>query len=80
MAQGEILWFDAVRGFGFIRPDMGPRDVFLHLSALGGRRPPEAGSRVEFELLQARDGKLIAQNVSPLDGGRPRARPASRRA
>jgi cold shock CspA family protein len=65
MAQGEILWFDAERGFGFIRPDMGPKDVFVHASALAdsdtqGLTP---GAKVEFELLQTGDGRLTAQRV-----------------
>jgi cold shock CspA family protein len=68
MAQGEILWFDAGRGFGFIRPDMGPKDVFVHASALVQADvqdlPP--GTKVEFELLQTGDGRLTAQRVIPL--------------
>jgi cold shock CspA family protein len=68
LAQGEILWFDHARGFGFIRPDMGPRDVFLHASALAesGLSSFEPGTRVEFELVQAGDGRIIAQRVLPL--------------
>jgi cold shock CspA family protein len=65
MATGTILWFDADRGFGFIRPDLGPRDVFVHASALAGA-PPEAavaGALVEFELVQAGDGRVIARRV-----------------
>jgi cold shock CspA family protein len=69
MAQGEILWFDTARGFGFIRPDMGPKDVFVHASALaqaddGGLQP---GAKVEFELVQTGDGRLIAQRVILLE-------------
>ncbi len=69
MAHGEILWFDATRGFGFIRPDMGPKDVFVHVSALAeaGVTTLEAGEKVEFELLQAGDGRLTAQRVLPLE-------------
>jgi cold shock CspA family protein len=65
MALGEILWFDAERGFGFIRPDMGPRDVFVHASALAetGMAPPRPGTRVEFELVQMLDGRLAAQRL-----------------
>lgn len=79
MAHGEILWFDTERGFGFIRPDMGPKDVFLHVSALAepDRAPPRPGDIVEFELIQARDGRLLAQRVIPVPqhrrGGGPRA-------
>ncbi len=75
LAQGEILWFDSARGFGFIRPDLGPRDVFVHASALGeaGLDRIEAGTRVEFELVQAGDGRMTAQRVLPLEPP-PRAR------
>lgn len=74
MAQGEILWFDAGRGFGFIRPDMGPKDVFVHASALvqTGVQDLPPGTKVEFELLQAGDGRLMAQRVIPLAPQRPR--------
>lgn len=74
MAHGEILWFDAERGFGFIRPDMGPRDVFMHASALeeAGLSAIDAGARVEFELVQTGDGRLTAQRVLPLNRSRRR--------
>ena len=73
MAQGEILWFDAVRGFGFIRPDMGPKDVFVHVSALSeaGLAELPTGVRVEFELVQTGDGRLKAQRVLPLEQASP---------
>lgn len=68
MAHGEILWFDTERGFGFIRPDMGPKDVFLHISALAdpARTALRPGDTVEFELIQTRDGRLTAQRVVPM--------------
>lgn len=72
MAHGEILWFDPARRFGFIRPDMGPRDVFMHVSALeeAGLAAISAGVRVEFELLQMGDGRMTAQRVLPLPPAR----------
>lgn len=67
MARGEILWFDRQRGFGFIRPEVGPRDVFVHISALEApAAPPHAGAQVEFELVQTGDGRLTAQCVRPV--------------
>ncbi|MFN3591356.1 MAG: cold-shock protein, partial [Thermaurantiacus sp.] len=61
MAHGEILWFDAARGFGFIRPEMGPKDVFVHATAVDGADPDllRPGARVEFELVQGGDGRLM---------------------
>ncbi len=48
-ATGTVKWFDPVRGFGFIAPDAGGRDVFLHRSALSEtEQPPSEGARVEF--------------------------------
>ncbi len=80
MAQGSILWFDTARGFGFIRPDMGPKDVFVHASALveAGLESLPPGTKVEFELLQSGDGRLTAQRVIPVEP-RPRAKRAGRR-
>lgn len=76
MAHGEILWFDRERGFGFIRPDMGPRDVFMHLSALEADPAQlQPGDPVEFELIQTRDGRLTAQRVIPILRERRRRRP-----
>ncbi|TPE62445.1 cold shock domain-containing protein [Sandaracinobacter neustonicus] len=80
MAHGSILWFDSARGFGFIRPDMGPKDVFMHASALvdGEADPLEPGVKVEFELVQAGDGRLTAQHVLLLEKPQGRKRAARR--
>lgn len=74
MAQGEILWFDGARGFGFIRPDMGPKDVFVHASALAEARIEAlaAGTKVEFELVQIGNGRLTAQRVFLVQDLKPR--------
>lgn len=62
MASGAVKWFDARRGFGFISPDLGPCDVFVHASAVNAAGITELfpGDRVEFELAQSGDGRLIA--------------------
>lgn len=65
MARGTLIWFDEARGFGFIRPEFGPRDVFLHVSALADP-PPERlrpGQRMEFELVQTGEGRVIARRA-----------------
>jgi len=62
MAIGEVKWFNRKKGFGFIRPDLGPRDVFVHISAVqrSGLVALDEGQRVEFELTQLSDGRLAA--------------------
>ena len=62
MASGAVKWFDAKKGFGFITPDLGPRDVFVHISAVtaAGLAELAPGDRLEFELAQSGDGRLIA--------------------
>jgi cold shock CspA family protein len=62
MASGAVKWFDARRGFGFITPDLGPCDVFVHASAVSAAGLPELtpGDRLDFELAQGGDGRLIA--------------------
>ena len=74
MAQGETLWFDTARGFGFIRPDMGPKDVFVHASALAeaGLEALAPGTKVEFELVQIGNGRLTAQRVFLVQDRRPK--------
>jgi cold shock protein len=62
---GTVQFFNVVRGFGFIRPDSGDRDVFVHISAIeaGGLHPPQEGDRVEFDTQPGRGGKLQAINL-----------------
>ena len=65
MATGLVRWFNRTRGYGFISPDLGPRDVFVHASALTEHDVGvlEEGEHVEFELTQTRVGRLAAQAV-----------------
>lgn len=62
MASGAVKWFDGKKGYGFITPDLGPRDVFVHISALAdaGIDRLMPGQRLDFELAQDGDGRLIA--------------------
>ncbi|HUF87797.1 MAG TPA: cold-shock protein [Thermohalobaculum sp.] len=65
MATGTVKWFNSTKGFGFIQPEDGGKDVFLHVSAVerGGLQPPQEGQRVEYELESGRDGRTSAANL-----------------
>ena len=67
MAQGTVKWFNAEKGFGFIAPDDGSADVFVHYSAIqsSGYRTLEEEQRVEFEVTQGQKGPQ-ADQVRPL--------------
>ena len=65
MANGTVKWFNPTKGFGFIQPEGGNRDVFLHISALerAGLQAPADGQKVTFDLEKGRDGRESAVNV-----------------
>lgn len=67
MATGTVKWFNAEKGFGFISPDYGSADVFVHHSAIkiDGFRTLEEGKKVEYGIVQGPKG-LQADNVKPL--------------
>jgi CspA family cold shock protein len=58
MAQGSVKWFNGEKGFGFITPDEGTGDLFVHFSAIqsGGYRTLEENQRVEFDQEQGQKG------------------------
>ncbi|MBB3428488.1 MULTISPECIES: cold-shock protein [Rhizobium] len=66
MATGTVKWFDAGRGFGFIKPEDGGTDVFVHISALerAGMSALKDGQKVDYDLVQDRKtGKSSADNL-----------------
>jgi len=69
MSQGTVKWFNATKGFGFIQPDDGGADAFVHISAVepAGMQYLTEGQKVEFELVSdRRSGKLSADNLKAL--------------
>ena len=66
MSQGTVKWFNAQKGYGFIQPDDGSKDVFVHISAVerAGLGGLNEGQKVSFELLADRkSGKMSAENL-----------------
>jgi CspA family cold shock protein len=68
MATGTVKWFNSTKGFGFIQPEEGSKDVFLHVSAVesAGLQSPADGQKIQYELETGRDGKTSAGNISYL--------------
>lgn len=65
MATGTVKWFNVTKGFGFIQPDDGAADVFVHISALerSGLRGLNEGQTVTYDLERGRNGKTAATNI-----------------
>ncbi|PHY13869.1 cold-shock protein [Caulobacter sp. B11] len=66
MATGTVKWFNGTKGFGFIQPDDGGADVFVHISAVerAGLRGLDEGQKITYELEQdRRSGKMAASNL-----------------
>ena len=67
MANGTVKWFNATKGFGFIQPDNGGKDVFVHISAVerAGMRGLNEGQKLDYEEKEER-GKIAAVDLKPL--------------
>ena len=66
MSTGTVKWFNAQKGFGFIQPDNGGKDAFVHISAVerAGMSGLEEGQKVSYDLMAGRNGKESAENLS----------------
>jgi len=70
MATGVVKWFNAQKGFGFIQPDDGGKDAFVHISAVerAGLNGLNEGQKVQFDLVSdRRTGKMSADNLKTVD-------------
>jgi CspA family cold shock protein len=69
MPNGTVKWFDSVKGYGFIQPDDGGKDAFVHISAVerSGMDGLREGQKVSFDLQPGRNGKDAAENLQALD-------------
>ena len=69
MPTGTVKWFNPTKGFGFIEPEEGGKDAFVHISAVerAGLSTLREGQKVSFELVPGRDGRQSAENLQALD-------------
>ena len=65
MSTGTVKWFNPTKGFGFIQPDDGSKDVFVHISAVerAGLGNLNEGQKVSFDLERGQQGKVSAVNL-----------------
>jgi CspA family cold shock protein len=66
MANGTVKWFNPTKGFGFIEPDDGGKDAFVHISAVerAGLSTLNEGQKISYDAQPGRDGKSAAENLS----------------
>jgi len=69
MANGTVKWYNATKGYGFIEPEDGGKDAFIHISALerSGIATLNDGQKVSYDLTPGRHGKEAAENIQVLD-------------
>ena len=69
MPTGTVKWFNVSKGYGFIEPDDGGEDTFVHISAVqeAGMQQLQEGQKVEFELAPGRDGREAAGSLKAVE-------------
>ncbi len=69
MPKGTVKWFNTTKGYGFIAPDTGGKDVFVHISAVqkAGMRSLNEGQKLGFDIEQQQNGRAAAVNLSAAD-------------
>jgi len=69
MTKGTVKWFNAARGYGFIAPEDGSKDDFVHISAVerAGLSSLREGQKLSYEVQSGRNGKTSAENLSLID-------------
>jgi CspA family cold shock protein len=70
LQTGTVKWFNAQKGFGFIQPDQGGADAFVHISAVerAGLDGLREGERIQYELVRGQNGKSSAEDLKPVQG------------
>jgi CspA family cold shock protein len=68
MPTGTVKWFNTTKGYGFIAPDGGGKDVFVHISAVerSGLTGLADNQKVSYDLQEGRDGREMASDIKPL--------------
>ncbi len=69
MATGTVKWFNPTKGYGFITPEDGSKDAFVHISAVeaAGLSSLSEGQKVSYEIQPGRDGKSSAESLSVIE-------------
>ncbi len=69
MTTGTVKWFNSVKGYGFLQPEDGDKDAFVHISAVesAGLNGLREGQKIQYELVPGKDGKSSAENLVALD-------------